>query len=130
MALWILWKRPGWRVPFTVVFLLHAALVAWTGLGPTWIGTLLAVGPELQSAALNLSPTRFIGYWWMLLGVPLGVWLFYRGRVGWAGLAISPYAWFYYLYWALPQVNRSPSGELSPDSPERVEVGSDGATRA
>ncbi len=131
MALWILWKRPEWRVPFTVLFLVHAALVAWTGLGPTWISTLLAVGPELQSAALNLSPTRFVGYWWMLLGVPLGGWLLYRGRVGWAGLAISPYVWFYYLYWALPEVNRSHSREFSADSRTRIEhVGSDGAVRA
>jgi hypothetical protein len=59
----------------------------------------------LQAAGYNLGPSRWLGYWWLLAGVPLGAWLYWRGKVGWAGLAISPYVWSYYLLWTLPWVN-------------------------
>jgi hypothetical protein len=110
LALWILWKRPEWRVPFAAIFVIHVLLVIWTGLGPQWISTLIAIGPELQANAFNLGPTRLLGWWWMLIGIPLGAWLFWKGRLGWAGLAISNYVWIYYLYFALPEVNRARSG--------------------
>jgi hypothetical protein len=106
MALWIVWKRPEWRWPVFGMTVAHAALVLWTGLGPEWIGTILHVGPELIDSTYNRSPTRELGYLWLLVGVPLGAWLFWRGRPGWAGLAISPYVWAYYLFWLLPEVNR------------------------
>jgi hypothetical protein len=106
MALWIVWNRPEWRVPFGAMFAVHGFLVLWTGLGSDWVMTLLHVGPELVDSLYNRSPTREIGYWWMLVGIPLGASLFWRGRVGWAGLAISPYVWSYYLFWALPELNR------------------------
>ena len=58
-------------------------------------------------SAFNVGPTALIGLWWLLLGVPLGAWLFWRGRVGLAGLAISPYLLPYYLMMALLDI---PSG--------------------
>jgi hypothetical protein len=106
MGLWILWKRPEWRWRFAGMFVVHALLVLWTGLGPEWIRTLLRVGPELTDSIYNYGPSRVLGAWWLVIGVPVGVWLFWRGRVGWAGLAISPYVWAYYLFWLLPEVNR------------------------
>lgn len=102
---WILWQRPEWRIPTAILAVAHGVLVLWTGLGPEWVHTLLTTGSGLQGFDLNLSPTRFIGYWWLVIGAPLGVWLFLRGHVGWAGLAISNYVWIYYLYFAFPQVN-------------------------
>jgi hypothetical protein len=116
MAVWLLWKRPEWRWPVAAMFAVHAVLVWWTGLGPEWVHTVLTAGTELQSLKLNFGPTRFLGYWWLIIGVPLGVWLFRRGHVGWAGLAISNYVWIYYLYWALPWVN---SAGRSAESPSR-----------
>lgn len=105
MAWWILVNRPEWRLRLAALFAVHVVLVAWTGLGPEWIEAILTVGPQLQSSGYNLSPSRFVGYWWLVAGIPLGAWLFSRGRVGWAGLAISPYVWSYYLLWTLPWVN-------------------------
>lgn len=105
IGLWILWKRPEWRVPFAGMFLGHALLVWWTGLGPEWLSTMTSVGADLQPAWFNISPTRFLGYWWLGISLPLGAWLFWRGHVGWAGLAISNFVWFYYLFFAFPQVN-------------------------
>lgn len=113
MSLWILWKRPEWRGPFAGMFVVHGMLVLWSGLGPEWIGTLMHVGPEFMDLPINRGPTRFFGYWWLLVGLPLAAWLFWSGRVGWAGLAISPYVWPYYLFWVLPEVNRSDSEKHS-----------------
>lgn len=106
MGLWILWKRPEWRWPFVGMFLLHAILVVWSGLGTEWIAVLMHLGPEFMDLPNNRGPTRFFGYWWFMIGLPLAAWLFWRGRVGWAGLAISPYVWSYYLFWLLPAVNQ------------------------
>jgi hypothetical protein len=41
--------------------------------------------------AWDLGPTRFLGMAWLIIGVPLAAWLTWKGRVGWAGLAMSPY---------------------------------------
>jgi hypothetical protein len=106
MLVWILWKRPEWRWPFVAIFVLHALLVLWSGLGAEWIATLAHVGPGLMDMEINRGPSRILGYWWFVIGAPLGAWLFWRGRVGWAGLAISPYVWSYYLFWLLPEVNQ------------------------
>ncbi len=101
IVVWLLWRRPEWRLPFAVLFGIHAVLVWMSGLGPEWISTTLAVGPEIQANTWNMGPTRWLGWWWMLLGVPLAVWLTWRGRLGWAGLVGSPYIWPYYLMFAL-----------------------------
>lgn len=102
---WIVWQRPEWRWPFLGMVAANVIGVASTGLGPEWITALFATGAGLQDIPLNLGPTQFLGYWWMIVGIPLGVGLFLRGHVGWAGLAISNYVWIYYLYFAFPQVN-------------------------
>jgi len=106
-VLWILWRRPEWRWPVALMFVAHAALVWWTGLGVTWVETALRIGPELLPDLSNLSPSRFVGLLWLVLGIPLGAWFFFQGRLGWAGLAVSPYIWPYYLYWLLPEANRA-----------------------
>lgn len=109
IVLWLLWHRPEWRVPFSALVVVHAALVLTTGLGPEWISTTLAVGPEIQTTSWNLSPTRWLGWWWLLLGVPLAAWFTWKGRLGIAGLVASPYIWPYYLLFALQDVSRSPA---------------------
>lgn len=118
-VLWILWRRTEWRWRFAAMFAVHTLAVWWTGLGPTWIETVLTTGPGLQELVINLGPTRFLGYWWMVVGVPLGAWLFWRGHVGWAGLAISNYVWVYYLYFMLPDANNAQRQEpaVTPPSP-------------
>lgn len=106
MVAWIVWRRPEWRWPATAMFAANAALVLWSGLGVEWISTLVHIGPDLMAFDFNRGPTKFVGYAWMFVGLPLGAWLFLRGRVGWSGLAISPYIWAFYFFWALPEVNR------------------------
>ena len=106
LLLWLLWKRPGWRLPFVALFIIHGGLVLATGLTETWWTTVMSVTPGIQDGGLNMGPTQWLDYWWFVGGIPLAGWLTYRGRVGLAGLALSPYIWPYYLMFVVPDVNR------------------------
>lgn len=116
IAAWLLWRQAWLRWPFVAMFVIHAALVVVSGWGGAWIGQLFASTEEIGSA-FNIGPTAVVGLWWLLLGIPLGAWLLWRGRVGLAGLAISPYLLPYYLMTALldlPEASgrRSVSGHV------------------
>lgn len=100
IAVWLLWKQPWLRWPAVALFVVHAGIVIASGWGGAWIGRLLSSTDEVGSA-FNIGPTAVIGLWWLVLGIPLGAWLLWRGRVGLSGLAISPYLLPYYLMTAL-----------------------------
>ena len=94
---WILWQRPEWRIPALVMAAVHLGLTLATGWGAAWVEMLLTLGGE-QGSPNNLGPTRWLGSWWLLAGVPLAVVLTWKGRLGWASLAVSyPYVLPYYL---------------------------------
>lgn len=98
---WLLWRQPWTRWPFVgiaVGSLLGALATGWLD---EWIGALLRGGMAETGSWLNLSPSRFIGAWWLAIGIPLGAWLTWRGRIGLASLAISPYLLPYYLLFGL-----------------------------
>jgi hypothetical protein len=88
---WILWQRPGWRWPFVGILVAVVLTAIPTGYLADWAGSFFASGAKDIANDFNLSPSRFIGAAWLIIGVPLGVWLTYRGRLGWASMAISPY---------------------------------------
>jgi hypothetical protein len=111
IAAWLLWRQPVLRWPFVAMFVIHAGLVLLSGWGEEWISRLLTSTDEVESA-FNIGPSAIVGAWWLLIGVPLGIWLFVRGRVGLAGLAVTPYVLPYYLMVALLDL---------PASRERVE---------
>lgn len=99
LAAWLLWKRPAWRLPFATLFVAHALAVAATGWGDEWIRELMNA-KEIGSAT-DVGPSRILGRAWLVVGVPLGIWLTWKGRVGWASLAVSPYLLPYYLLMGL-----------------------------
>jgi hypothetical protein len=99
LALWLLWQRPDLRLPFLALFVVHAGLVFATGYALPWLATIAAYEPRWPGVAAG--PTVLLGRWWLLIGIPLGVWLTWRGRLGWAGLAVSPYVAPQYLMWPL-----------------------------
>jgi len=112
VAAYLVWRQPWARWPALAIVLAHAVGVAMTGYADDWIGMLGAVGTDGVEKMFNLSPSRFIGRWWLLVGVPLAAWLTLRGRVGFAALAISPYLLPHYLLFALLDLDtarRSPN---------------------
>jgi hypothetical protein len=89
IALYLLWQDRGLWLPFAGIFVAHALAVMWSGWGPEWAAMLLTTS---QSEVYgNFGPTRIFGAWWLLIGVPLAVWLTVHHRPGLAGLAMSPY---------------------------------------
>ena len=89
-VVWVLWKRPEWRLSFVGLVAVSGVGVLASGWGFEWVAALLE-GPGYTGADRDFGPTRILGFAWLIVGVPLGAWLTYRGRVGWAGLAVSPY---------------------------------------
>ena len=96
LAVWLLWQHPEWRLRFAALFAIHAAAVVLSGWGAAWMADLLAAGRDVE-LAYNVGPSRWVGTAWLVVGVPLGVWLARKGWVGLAGLAVSPYLLPYYL---------------------------------
>lgn len=99
LAGWLLWTDARYRLPFAGLVAVHAVAVVASGWGPEWVAQLLAAGNATESGD-NISPSRFIGLWWLALGIPITVWLTTRGRIGLASLAISPYLLPQYLLMA------------------------------
>jgi hypothetical protein len=73
------------------------ALTLATGLTDEWLRELLTHGARMNEWLFNVGPSRFVGTWWLLAGIPLGAWLTWKGRIGLASLAVSPYLLPYYL---------------------------------
>jgi hypothetical protein len=109
IAGWLLWRQPGIRLPFVAMFVVHAVLVLFSGWADEWIVRLLTSTDEIESA-FNVGPTAVVGAWWLLIGVPLGIWLFWRGWVGLAGVAVTPYVLPYYLMLAPVRADGRESG--------------------
>ena len=109
---WLLWQRQEWRRPFIVMAVIHGVAVLATGWADEWLYRLVASGDEM-GLSINLAPSRFLGWWWMLVAAPLAVWLTVKGRLGWASLMASPYWLPYYLLLPLAALERH-------DRPEAV----------
>jgi hypothetical protein len=109
VAIWLLWSRPEWRLPFATMFAVHGVLVLASGWGPEWVAELLWT-PTIYTSPSNVGPSRFIGLAWLIVGIPLAGYLTWKGRLGLASLAISPYLLPYYLIMGLLEL--IPSGRL------------------
>ena len=95
--LWLLWHRPWTRVAAVAAGV--AALVLSLAVGElgTWVERLLMTSGVEAGGRYDIGPSALLGTWWLLIGIPLGAILLWRGRTGLAGLAIAPYWLSYYL---------------------------------
>lgn len=101
LALWLLWSDRSLLRPLAVMAVLHVAIVVASGYALIWpVAVLLYELP----VGITIGPTALVGHWWLLVGVPLGLWLAWRGTVGWAGLAVSPWVAPQYVLWPLLDV--------------------------
>jgi hypothetical protein len=99
VVVWLLWKRPDLRLPTVSIFAIHAVLVALTGYGGQWLQRLATSGDEI--ALHNAGPSALTGAWWIPIGLALAVLFTWRGRLGLASLAASPYLILYYWIFGL-----------------------------
>lgn len=97
LALWLLWRDRSLWAPFAAMVALNLGVALWTGYLDEWLLSLLPFGDSQTTNVGNLGPTRILGLAWFLVGVPLAGWLTRKGRVGLAGLALSPYVFPQYL---------------------------------
>lgn len=103
-AAWVLWKRREWLLPFTAALAAHALGVWALGWGAEWVGTIIAASRDADLPS-NVGPSRFVGTVpWLAIGLPLAAWLTWKGRLGFASLAASPYWLPYYLLMVLLEV--------------------------
>ncbi|HSE46483.1 MAG TPA: hypothetical protein VLA89_14255 [Gemmatimonadales bacterium] len=92
LAAWLLWHRPENRVPFAIMVSITIGAGLWSGLLDDWINSLMFLGLTNSAHFANLAPTKLSGSAWLAVGIPIGIWLTLRGRVGLAGLMVGPYA--------------------------------------
>jgi hypothetical protein len=64
-------------------------------MGVTWLLSLRQTGQEFGSI-IDIGPSLVLGAWWVPIGIILAVILTWRGRLGLASLAASPYWLPYY----------------------------------
>lgn len=95
LAIWLLWRRPATRLPFAALFAAHAALVTVSGYGADWLAAVADVNAEVANA-YNFGPSAVIGALWIPIGLAIGAWLTWRGNLGMASMAVSPYWLPYY----------------------------------
>ena len=111
---WLLWHRTDARWAFMGAAGLVIATGLLTGTLGTWAQLLLAAsGPE-YAAPWNLGPSRWIGAAWVPAGLLLAAWATWRGHLGLASLAVSPYLIHYYAIFALLELRQTVEMRMKP----------------
>lgn len=90
LVIWILWKQPSTRAVVAIGAVLYAGLTVATGEAGGFVWA-LSQGGNMIEFERNYGPSRWLGWAWLAVGIPLGAWLIWRGRIGFASLAVSPY---------------------------------------
>ena len=95
VVVWLLWKRPNLRLIFLAVFVVHLGLVVASGWGGEWLASFSRSADDF-AARVDFGPARFIGVVWVPIGLALAAYLTWRGKLGFASLAASPYWLLHY----------------------------------
>lgn len=98
---WLLWQRVDARWAFGAAALTVAVAGLATGTLGTFVGLLLSASGNELDKVWNVGPSSVIGAAWIPAGLVLGAWATWRGRLGLASLAVSPYLIHYYALFAL-----------------------------
>lgn len=116
IAVWLLWQRPQWRLPFAVMAAGAVMITAGMGLLGPFIARALEAA-DVQSHFYNFAPSRQFGGAWLLVALPLAIWLTWIRRLGLASVFAMPYWLPYYLLIGLvdadgsrPALHRSRGG--------------------
>ena len=109
LAALLLWHDRSLWLPFTAMVGVGGVTTVASGYAMDWAEVLAAIGVAYPSPEFNLSPSRLFGPAWLLVGLPLAIWLIARKRPGWAGLAMTPYLVPQYLLILLLESDSAPS---------------------
>ena len=124
---WLLWKRPDTHVPFAAIAVVTITITLASGQTDEMLGAIAAIQPQQMALEVNFSLTRWIGPAWFIISIPLAAWLTYKGRVGLAGLALTPYtlpSYWLVLLWEL--IRRPADGHVERGTGRRPTPGSEG----
>lgn len=111
IAAWLLWKHPEYRKPLLWVVPIYALLVLSTGYAFDWLTSLPGASHDIANP-YQFLPSRIIGAWWLVIGLPLAGWLAWKDHPGWASIVGSLYAGAPQLL--LLTVERSPRSDGTP----------------
>lgn len=100
LTFYLLWRHSAWRGPFAGILGLSLVGAAMTSQMDAWIAASARQSGDMTSI-WNSAPSQLIGWFWIPIGLALATWLTFRGRVGLASLAASPYWLPYYLLFVL-----------------------------
>lgn len=106
VAAFLLWHDRVLWLPLAGLFAGHALAVVLSGWHTEWIAELVSTSRSAGEIFGNFGPTRVFGVAWLVVGLPLAGWLTVMGRVGLAGLAMSPYILVPYYLMALLDLPR------------------------
>ena len=106
LLVWILWRQPWARGPAAIGLVACVGLTLATGEAAGFVAA-LARGGNMIEFERNYGPSRWFGWAWLVVGVPLAVWLVWMGRIGFASLAVSPYLLPYHFIVALWETART-----------------------
>jgi hypothetical protein len=126
VVIWLLFKRPGLRLPFAAAAAVSLLAALLTGYGVEWLGVLAHAGPVEIVNPYQIGPSRVIGTLWVPLGLALAAVLTLKGRLGLAGLAASPYWLPYYLMYGLLELDHDAISEIA-TTPQSSEAASGSA---
>jgi hypothetical protein len=119
LAVLLLWRDRWLWLPFAAMVAIGVATTLASGYAADWARVLIGIGAQYPSPEFNLSPSRILGPAWLLAGIPLAIWLTWRGRPGWAGLAVSPYLVPQYLLVLLLEIHPVSRGLWLPSDAHR-----------
>jgi hypothetical protein len=91
LLVWLLWTNRESRAPFLTLVALNFVLVLAMGQLFVWARVLSGVGSAVAASSEDIGPSAIIGPWWTAVGALIAVFLTWKGRLGWASLAASPY---------------------------------------
>jgi hypothetical protein len=106
VAAWLLWKRPDVRMPAIALLVVHALGAVAVGWGGEWLARLAETPTTQVGIRFDVGPARLIRSWWVPIGLTLAAFLTWRGRLGLASLAASPYWLPYYLMMLFLEIRR------------------------
>lgn len=97
---WLLWRQPAARLWLAGILIVHLSLLIGSGFLVEWVQHVGSRADVEVYNSLNIGPSRFLGpTLGIFVAVPLACLLTLRGRLGWASVAASYYA--FPMYWLM-----------------------------